>query len=171
MFDQDTDEPLDGTEDDPVDHDRPVPLVVRSHVGDVEPLGHLEVQLDSTALPGPSEDVLQVEVDLGSVERAVSLVDDVGELARVCGDSMYPTLHDGDIVRFIEAVEVSPSDYALVRIDGEALTVKHVEWTETGMWIRGENKDAFEDRFYTAKEIATIPIQIVGKAVEIRRAL
>lgn len=90
-----------------------------------------------------------------------------GQLARVVGDSMYPTLHDGDVVRFIEDSDVSPSDFALVRIDGEAMTVKHVEWTGEGLWVRAENKDVFEDRFYTVKEIATIPVQVVGKAVEI----
>ena len=90
-----------------------------------------------------------------------------GQTAKVIGDSMYPTLLDGDVVRFIEAVDVDPSDLALVRIDGEALTVKHVEWTEDGLWVRAENKDVFKDRFYTVKEIATIPIQVVGKAVEI----
>lgn len=90
-----------------------------------------------------------------------------GQTAKVVGDSMYPVLLDGDIVRFIESTDVTPSDLALVRIDGEAVTVKHVEWTDDGMWVRAENKDVFEDKFFTVKEIATIPVQIVGKAVEI----
>lgn len=90
-----------------------------------------------------------------------------GQTAKVVGDSMYPVLLDGDIVRFIESTDVTPSDLALVRIDGEAVTVKYVEWTDDGMWVRAENKDVFEDKFFTVKEIATIPVQIVGKAVEI----
>lgn len=90
-----------------------------------------------------------------------------GQTAKVVGDSMYPVLLEGDIVRFIESTDVTPSDLALVRIDGEAVTVKHVEWTDDGMWVRAENKDVFEDKFFTVKEIATIPVQIVGKAVEI----
>ena len=90
-----------------------------------------------------------------------------GHTARVVGDSMYPSLHDGDVVRFVEDSDVSPSDFALVRINGDELTVKHVEWTGEGLWVRAENKDVFKDRFYTVKEIATIPIQVVGKAVEI----
>lgn len=97
--------------------------------------------------------------------------DGQGELARVVGDSMYPSLHDGDVVRFVEDSDVSPSDFALVRINGDELTVKHVEWTGEGLWVRAENKDVFKDRFYSVKEIATIPIQVVGKAVEVRRAL
>lgn len=90
-----------------------------------------------------------------------------GQTAKVVGDSMYPVLLDGDIVRFVESTDVTPSDLALVRIDGEAVTVKYVEWTDDGMWVRAENKDVFEDEFFTVKEIATIPVQIVGKAVEI----
>ena len=90
-----------------------------------------------------------------------------GHTARVVGESMYPSLHDGDVVRFVEDSDVSPSDFALVRINGDELTVKHVEWTGEGLWVRAENKDVFKDRFYTVKEIATIPIQVVGKAVEI----
>lgn len=90
-----------------------------------------------------------------------------GQTAKVVGDSMYPVLLDGDIVRFVESTDVTPSDLALVRIDGEAVTVKYVEWTDDGMWVRAENKDVFEDKFFTVKEIATIPVQIAGKAVEI----
>ena len=52
-------------------------VAVGADVLEVEPLGHLEVQLDRPALPGPSEGVLQVEVDLRSVEGSVALVDRV----------------------------------------------------------------------------------------------
>ena len=107
----------------------------------------------------------------GRIDNFLDKYDDEGQLARVVGDSMAPALLDGDVVRFVEAAEVGPTDFALVRIDGEALTVKHVEWTGEGLWIRAENKDVFEDRFYNVREIATIPVQIVGKAVEVRRML
>ena len=49
--------------------------------------------------------------------------------------------------------------------------MKHVEWTGEGLWVRAENKEVFEDRFYSVKDIATIPVQVVGKAVEVRRSL
>lgn len=111
--------------------------------------------------------VHEVSAGHGRIDTIAERYEEDGQLARVVGDSMTPVLMDGDIVRFIEATDVEPSDFALVRIDGEALTVKHVEWTGDGLWIRAENKDVFEDRFYTVKEIATIPVQIAGKAVEI----
>lgn len=91
--------------------------------------------------------------------------------AKVHGESMLPELRDGDIVKVEETTNVDPKDFAVVRIDGEDLTIKHVEWTDEGLWLRAENKDVFKDRFYSVKEISTLPVQVIGKAVEVRRAL
>lgn len=90
-----------------------------------------------------------------------------GCFARVVGDSMSPSLLDGDVVRIVETTEVESSDFALVRINGEEMSVKHVEVTGDGIWIRGENPDSYKDRFFTVKEVLTLPVQIVGKAVEL----
>lgn len=90
-----------------------------------------------------------------------------GELAKVVGDSMYPTLHDGDVVRIIATSKVEPADIALVKINGDENTLKHIETTNDGVWVRGENKEVFEDMFFTIEEVLTLPVQIVGKAVEI----
>lgn len=90
-----------------------------------------------------------------------------GRYAKVVGDSMLPTLRDGDYVHIVETPDVTPQDYAVVRINGDEMTIKHVEFTEDGMWVRGENKDAFEDKFYTIKDIVLLPVQVVGKATEI----
>lgn len=97
--------------------------------------------------------------------------DEEDSYLRVHGDSMFPELRDGDTVKVVETSDVCPNDFAIVRIDGEALTIKHVEWTDAGLWLRAENKEVFPDRFYTAKEISTLPVQVIGKAVEVRRSL
>lgn len=90
-----------------------------------------------------------------------------GDFAKVVGDSMLPTLHNGDVVRIVETTSVEPKDIALVRINGDELTLKHIEVTADGLWVRGENKDAFKDRFFTMQEVITLPVQVVGKAVEL----
>lgn len=117
------------------------------------------------------EPVHDVAAGQGRIASQPESYSEEGQLARVVGDSMYPSLHDGDVVRFVEAVDVEPSDFALVRINGDELTCKHIEWSSDGLWIRAENTDVFQDRFYTVREISTIPVQIVGKAVEVRRKL
>ena len=90
-----------------------------------------------------------------------------GRIAKVVGDSMLPSLRDGDYVNIVETSDVTPRDYAVVRINGDEMTIKHVEFTEDGVWVRGENKEAFEDKFYSIKDIVLLPVQVVGKATAI----
>lgn len=90
---------------------------------------------------------------------------------RVHGDSMLPTLHDGDIVVVRHQQETAPNDYTVVKLNGDECTVKFVEIVDNGVWLRAENKEVFEDRFYTVQEVLSLPITIIGKAVEVRRQL
>ena len=89
------------------------------------------------------------------------------DYARICGDSMYPILHDGDVVKVIPATRTLPSDLSIVKINGDESTCKYVEVTSDGVWLRAENKDVFKDKFYSVQECLTLPVQIIGKAVEI----
>lgn len=87
---------------------------------------------------------------------------------KICGDSMYPSLHDGDLVRVHHVTEdITPSDFAIVKINGEECTCKHIEITSDGIWLRAENKEVFEDKFYTVQEVLTLPVTIIGKAISI----
>lgn len=85
------------------------------------------------------------------------------------GDSMYPVLMDGDIVKVFHTTETDPSDLTVIRIDGEECTVKHIEVTKEGLWVRAINKSVFDDRFYTVQEVVTLPISVIGKVVKLRR--
>lgn len=91
--------------------------------------------------------------------------------ARVHGDSMLPILQDGDVVKVHHQTETRPEDFTVVKVDGEHATVKHVEIADNGVWLRAENKNVFPDKFYTIQDVMTLPITIIGKAVEVRRAL
>ena len=79
MLDQDTDETFNGAEYSSVNHNRTVFFAVFAYIAHVEFFRHLEVQLNGAALPGTADAVLQMEVDLRAVERAVALVDNVFE--------------------------------------------------------------------------------------------
>lgn len=89
---------------------------------------------------------------------------------KVVGDSMFPSLHDGDrllVSHTFELSDISPSDFVVVRIDGEASAVKHIEMCSNGIWLRGENANAYTDTFYSMQDVLTLPVTIIGKAVEI----
>ena len=93
------------------------------------------------------------------------------EFAKVVGDSMLPELRNGDIIKVQLQTETTPHDYTLVKIDGEYATVKFLEITENGIWLRALNKEVFEDKFYSIQEVMTLPITVIGKVVEVRRSL
>lgn len=88
---------------------------------------------------------------------------------RIYGNSMFPVLHDGDMVKVHHQTQTEPSDLTVIKIDGESATCKYVEVVDNGVWLRAENKDEFEDRFYTVQDVLTLPIAIIGKVVEMRR--
>jgi hypothetical protein len=56
-----------------VDHDRTVALVVLADVFHPEAFGEGEVALHRRELPEPTDRVVEVEIDLGTVERALPL--------------------------------------------------------------------------------------------------
>ena len=89
MLHEDADEPLERPVDRPMDGDRALRLSVLVDVGQVEALGqHRQVDLDRGHLPLTTERVVDVDVDLGRVERAVlglQLVADIGRGERLPG--------------------------------------------------------------------------------------
>lgn len=112
------------------------------------------------------EHLIEVSAGKGRINDCYERVSDSVEV-NICGDSMYPVLQDGDVVRVVPATNTVPTDLTVVKINGDECTVKYVELTETGIWLRAENKAVFEDRFYTVQKCLTLPVQIIGKAVEI----
>lgn len=110
------------------------------------------------------------EVAAGNGRVNEALGEKTGEYStiRICGDSMYPSLHDGDLVKVHHVTDdISPSDFAIVKINGDESTCKHIEVTNEGIWLRAENKEVFEDKFYSVQDVLSLPIQIIGKAVSI----
>lgn len=86
----------------------------------------------------------------------------------ICGESMFPSLHDGDIVKVHHVTDdIRPSDFAVVKINGDEATIKHVEYASDGIWLKAENKDVFPDKFYSMQECVTLPVQVIGRATEI----
>ena len=86
------------------------------------------------------------------------------------GDSMQPTIMDGDtlIVRLQESVE--SGQIAIVKVDGEEATCKKVLISEIGITLIPLNP-AYSPVMFSAEQIQDLPVSIVGRVVEIRRSL
>lgn len=88
---------------------------------------------------------------------------------RVNGDSMYPNICDGDTVIVKKQDCVGSGDVAIVLINGDEATCKKIKITDNGITLIGYNPSVYEPHFYTNEEIASMPVSVIGKVVELRR--
>ena len=63
-----------------MDHDRTLLFAVFVHIFECKVQRHLKIKLNGSALPGTSQRILQVEVDLRAVKGAVALVDAIRQV-------------------------------------------------------------------------------------------
>lgn len=91
-------------------------------------------------------------------------------LVEVKGDSMYPTLQDGDIVAVKPQKYVdSNSQIALVKINGDEATLKRVEMRDDGILLIGDNISVYQPHFFSAEQVNSLPVSIEGVVVTMIR--
>ena len=86
---------------------------------------------------------------------------------QVKGDSMQPKMDAGDIVIVRKQSDVNHGDTAIVLVNGSEATIKRVLKQEAGIMLAPYNP-AYETKFYSNQEIAELPVQIIGRVVELR---
>ena len=74
VFDEDAQEAFDTAEAGAVYHDRAMLLAVFADISHIEAFRHEHIELDCTALPGTADGILDVEIELRTVEGAVAFV-------------------------------------------------------------------------------------------------
>ena len=87
---------------------------------------------------------------------------------KIKGDSMYPTLENGDVVIVKKQSTADNGDTVIVMVNGDDATCKRYERSDTGIMLI-PNNNAYSPIFYTNEEIESLPISIIGKVVELRR--
>lgn len=85
------------------------------------------------------------------------------------GASMEPKLYEGDIVIIKTQTYCDSGDIAIVLVNGNEATVKKVVFSPTGITLIGFNANVYPPHLYTAEEVQTLPVSIVGKVIESRR--
>ena len=87
---------------------------------------------------------------------------------RVSGGRFAPRYFDGDIVIFERKVKTKKEQVALVAIGGEKAFLCLITKKRDGKIIKPLDP-AYDSRFYTTEELASLPVLILGVAVELRR--
>lgn len=87
---------------------------------------------------------------------------------RIKGSSMEPRIRDGDVVIVRRQEDAETSDTAVILVNGDSATVKRIKKDPDGsLWLL-PNNPAYDPQHYSPTEIATLPVRIIGKVVELR---
>ncbi len=86
---------------------------------------------------------------------------------RLKGDSMEPRMKSGDVVIVRRQETCDSGDIAIVCVNGDEATCKKVLIQPNGITLLPLNP-SFEPIYYTASEIESRPVRILGKVVELR---
>ena len=87
---------------------------------------------------------------------------------RIKGSSMEPRIRDGDVVIVRRQEDAETSDTAVIQVNGDSATVKRIKKDPDGsLWLL-PNNPAYDPQHYSPAEIATLPVRIIGKVVELR---
>lgn len=87
---------------------------------------------------------------------------------KIKGDSMYPTLENGDVVIVRKQSTADNGDTVIAMVNGDDATCKRYERFENGIMLI-PNNNAYTPIFYTNEDIQSLPVTIIGKVVELRR--
>lgn len=92
-----------------------------------------------------------------------------GELfgLRVKGSSMEPRIMEGDVVIVRRQSTAVTGDTVVCKVNGDEATVKRIKIRPDG-WTLLPTNPAFDPLIFTCDEIATLPVTIIGKVIELR---
>lgn len=110
-----------------------------------------------------------VEEVIGQIEISPALAakgDYFGLLIK--GDSMIPTLYDGDTVIVQRVDDAESGDLVIALVNGHDATCKRLQKYAEGIALIPQNP-VYEPMRFTESEIDTTPVKILGKVIEMRR--
>ena len=83
------------------------------------------------------------------------------------GDSMEPRFAEGDVVIVRKQETVENGEIAVVLVNGDDATVKKFYRSDNGIKLVSTNP-TYDPFFYTPDEVNSLPVQVIGRVVELR---
>lgn len=86
---------------------------------------------------------------------------------KIKGDSMEPRMREGDVVIVKKQTIVDNGDIAVVLVNGNDATVKKFFKYDSGINLISFNPN-YEPFTFTPEQVNSLPVQVIGKVVELR---
>ena len=87
---------------------------------------------------------------------------------RIKGDSMKPDINNGDTVIVRQQSTANNGDVVIALVNGGEATCKKFEKLDNGIMLISNNSE-YSPMYFSNEEVATKPVIIVGRVVELRR--
>lgn len=145
-------------------------------------LGFSDIPDNPSALLHPKSGIkipvlgkVQAGIPIDAIEEILDYEEITPEMASqgkhfalmVRGDSMYPRFVEGDVVIVRCQNDVDTGDIAVILVNGNDATVKKIKKSPQGITLIPLNA-AYDYINYTNEDIERLPVQILGKVVELR---
>ena len=128
--------------------------------------GYIRVPVLGRVAAGIPIDAIEDVIDWEDISTAAAGDGEYFGL-QIKGHSMEPKISDGDVVIVRRQPDVDSGDIAVVLVNGDDATVKKVKKSPQGVTLIPSNP-AYEPMYYSNKEIESLPVQILGRVVELR---
>lgn len=143
-------------------------------IGSMDPSQKLSLAKNSTLIPVLGTVAAGIPID--AVEDILDYEEISAEMAasgkhfglRIKGASMEPRILEGDVVIVRCQPTIESGEVAIIQVNGNEATCKKVVMHENGLSLVAFNSAAYEPHFYTRSEIGKLPVQVIGKVVELR---
>lgn len=132
-------------------------------------------QMASAGIMVPVLGYVRAGIPIEAVEEILDYEEISRDMARqgeyfalsIKGDSMEPKFSEGDVVIVRRQETVENGEFAVVLVKGNDATVKKFYKNENGIKLLSTNP-SYDPFFYTADEVNSLPIRVIGKVVELR---
>lgn len=86
------------------------------------------------------------------------------------GHSMEPEINNGDIVIVHHQPDADDGQTVIVAINGDKATCKKLKRYDNGIALISNNPE-YQPMYFSSKEVASIPVTIIGLVMELRRTI
>lgn len=86
---------------------------------------------------------------------------------RIKGGSMEPRMREGDVVIVRKQDTAESGETVVVLVNGDSATVKIIKYGPDGITLLPTNP-SFDPIFYSATEVDSLPVRVIGKVIELR---
>lgn len=105
-------------------------------------------------------------VDYEEIDAALAKTGDFFGL-RIKGSSMEPRMREGDVVIVRKQDTAESGETVVVLVNGDSATVKKIKYGPDGITLMPTNP-SYDPIFYSASEVGSLPVRVIGKVIELR---